>query len=149
MRNNTCKVCFKEFEPRAGKLYCSNACKQKAFSDNKQQSELREEKAEETTLIKKQLEFNFKEYQEYIIKYPESIENFQLYCFFRKNLTGNPSIEEINNYINSFSKNWWMNFWHEENNPVYKKFKEFEAKFFSDDVSVYFPSRSSQNKSDN
>ena len=149
MRNNTCIVCSNEFEPRAGKLYCSNACKQKAFSDNKQQSELREEKDKETTLVKKHLELNFKEYQEYSNKYSDNIENFQMFCFFRKNLRGNPSLDDIHNYIKSFGLNWWFNFWHEENNPARNKYIEFEATFFSDEVSVCFTSGTNQNKTEN
>lgn len=150
MRNNTCIVCSNEFEPRAGKLYCSNACKQKAFSDNKQQSELREEKDKETTLIKNKLELNFQEYQEYSKKYSDNIENFQMFCFFRKNLRGNPSLDDIHDYIKSFGGlNWWENFWQEENNPAQIKYKEFQARFFSDDVSIYFTCRANENKSDN
>lgn len=149
MRNNTCIVCSNEFEPRAGKLYCSNACKQKAFFGNKQQSELRGEKDKETTLIKKQLEFNFKEYQEYLVKYPDDIANFQLYCFLRKNLQGKPMLDDIHNYIKNFDQNWWMNFYHEESNIVQKKYKEFESKFFSEEVKIHFSTRTNEIKSEN
>ena len=30
MKNSICIVCNKEFEPRAGKKYCSNKCMEKA-----------------------------------------------------------------------------------------------------------------------
>ncbi len=138
MRNNTCVVCFKEFEPREGKLYCSNACKQKAFADRQQETGEIQEKEQEKQKIRKQLEFYLADFQDYKKKYPKSIDSFLIYCFFRKNFEGLFDAEQFHNYIETFEGWWWEEFWNDENSIAKKKFKEFEARFFSDEVKIYF-----------
>ena len=137
MRNSTCVICFKEFEPREGKLYCSNACKQKGYADKKANSNAMNEKKEEQTKQEKKLQFYFAEYQEYIKKYPESIHSFLLFCFFRKNFVGAFNAEQFNEYIKSFPPDWWEDFWNKEDNPARKKYYEFEEKYFTNDNYIH------------
>lgn len=111
MRNNTCVICGSEFEPREGKLYCSNACKQKGYSDKKQQIGEHEEKEQEIRATRKQFQFYYLEFEEYRSKFPKGVSTFILYCFFRKNLTGVTAIQQVNNYIESFNGDWWDDFW--------------------------------------
>jgi len=145
MRNTTCIICLNEFKPREGKLYCSNACKQKSYSD-KHHSEIKiEEKEKLQNSIKKQLEFSFTEFIEYTKKYDDGIKDFKFYCFFRKNILGTPSIEEIYSYIDNFDWDWWNDFQNDESSIARKKYNEFVAKFFSDDVSIYFSNNITEN----
>jgi|GEM_PF-4044298 hypothetical protein len=137
MRNSTCVICFKEFAPREGKLYCSNACKQKGYADNKLQAEATEKKTEERKVASKQLEISYADYQEYKKKYPNSMDSFLLFSFFRKNFTGVFSAEQFYNYINSFDLSWWEDFW-EEKSEAWKKYREYEAKYFGDEVVISF-----------
>ena len=54
MRNNTCIICGKEFEPRKGKFYCSNTCRQKGYEDRKALKDTdSEEKSESKEVPKK------------------------------------------------------------------------------------------------
>ena len=145
MRNNTCTICGSEFEPREGKLYCSNACKQKAFSDKKQGNALKEQKEQEQQAVKEKLAFYFTDFQEYGKKYPKNMESFLLFCFFRKNFSGKFDAEQFHAYINTFDSYWWDEFWGydcgertDKITPARKRYMEFEAKFFGDDVVVSF-----------
>ena len=140
MRNTSCIICFKEFEPREGKLYCSNACKQKGYSDKKENQIKINEKLEIHEKIKRKKEFYFSEYLEYNKKFPNELDSFLLFCFFRKNFEGEFDLEQFNKYIKSFPSDWWDDFWNKENNSARKKYKEFEEKYFTDEVSIYFTS---------
>jgi hypothetical protein len=133
MRNTTCKICSKEFPPREGKLYCSNACKQKGFNNNKQELKaplITIEKEEKK--IKK--EFYFSDYKEFIKLFPESIDSFNVFCFFRKNIKGDFNAIIFHDYINSFSSDFWENLYSENNNHIRKKYIEFETSFLGDDT---------------
>ncbi|MGP8216481.1 MAG: hypothetical protein ACLQQ4_13010 [Bacteroidia bacterium] len=142
MRNNTCIICKTEFEPREGKIYCSNACKQKGYSDKKLQIGAQQAKEQEVKTARKQFQFFYPEYEEYKSKYPNDIDSFLLYCFFRKNLTGVTSIEQVYNYINSFTRNWWDEFWDNYDtgivSPQRKKYNEFQERYFGDEVIISF-----------
>lgn len=143
MRNNTCIICNIEFEPREGKLYCSNSCKQKAFTDKKGQLGIAMVREQEKEATRKKMNLNFLEYQQYLKKYPNGLDTFQMYCFFRKNLAGNPTIEQINSYIKSFTGDWWEEFW-ENGSPARKRYKEFEEKFWGDESVVSFEKNNSE-----
>lgn len=140
MRNNTCIQCQTEFKPRKGKLYCSNACKQQAFSDKKNEIielPLDNQKQKEAIKIHK---LYFKEYQEYRSKYPDDVVDgdFILYGFLRKNLRNVTSIDQVHEYISSLGQYWWDQFWENENCAARKKMKEFQEQYFGDGVVVDF-----------
>lgn len=149
MRNNTCVICGTEFQPREGKLYCSNACKQKGYSDKKMQVGEREEKEQEIKTTRKQLQFYYYEFEQYKSKYPDGVGTFIIYCFFRKNLAGVISIEQVNKYIESFDSCWWNAFWGRTDwgedtgtvAPSRKKYLEFEATYFGDEVVISFENK--------
>ncbi|MGP8216220.1 MAG: hypothetical protein ACLQQ4_11685 [Bacteroidia bacterium] len=142
MRNNICKICGTEFEPREGKQYCSNACKQKSYSDKKQQIGAQQTKEQEIKIARKQFQFYYPEYEEYKSKYPKGIDSFLMYCFFRKNLTGVTSVEQVYNYINGFTRSWWDEFWDNWDtgvvSPQRKKYDEFQGRYFGDDIEISF-----------
>ena len=137
MRNSSCIICFEEFEPRAGKLYCSNSCKQKGYADKKHQTVGDIDKEEKIKGFRKQIEVSYSEYQEFKKKYPDYIP-FLFYCFFRKNLIGVVSIDEIHEYIENYGSSWWDDFWNDEKSPARKKYKEFEERYFNDEFLVSF-----------
>ena len=138
MRNTTCTICFKEFEPREGKLYCSNACKQKGYTDKKHHTFESQKKENEVINEKKKIEIHFPEFQKFNSKYPDTIPTFILYCFFRKNLTGVTDIEEVYNYIKAFDSEWWQDFWSDEKSIAKRKYNEFEENYFDDNFIVSF-----------
>ena len=138
MRNTTCVICLKEFKPREGKLYCSNACKQKGYSEKKYQTTNTIINDNDLNNIKKKYIIYFPEFQEYQAAYPNDITSFIFYCFFRKNLIGITNIKQVYDYIDSFERSWFDEFWDNENSPAYKKYKEFELKFLDDDFTISF-----------
>ncbi|HEX7413377.1 MAG TPA: hypothetical protein VF411_04965 [Bacteroidia bacterium] len=106
MRNTACIICLKEFEPREGKFYCSNACKQKGYADKKNLSFENQKKEDETKSRQKQIEIYFPEYQKLKNKYPDTMDSFILYCFLRKNLIGVTDVAQVNNYLKTFDRHW-------------------------------------------
>jgi hypothetical protein len=140
MRNRTCIICSNEFAPREGKLYCSNACKQKGHTDKKHEATeiANMQREQEEKKAGKKFVIYFTEYQEYNKKYPDTfLKEFTLYCFFRKNWTGTFDKEKFRQYVNSFDDVWWDEFW--DVNGTYKvsaarkKYNEFQEKFFGGD----------------
>ena len=142
MRNSTCIICAQEFEPREGKMYCSNACKQRGHLDKKQQIGAKTEKEQEQKAAKERLEFYWSDYQEYRKKHPDSLDVFLTFCFFRKNFKGVFDAEQFYTYMQTFGRYWWEEFWEDENNPAQKKYKEFIAKYFGDEVAITFSDKS-------
>ena len=136
MRNSNCTVCLKEFAPREGKLYCSNACKQKGFNDNKQLELKSNEINKEKEIRKVKMEFYFKDFQEFRKLYPDSINTFILFCFFRRNLQGIFIPDLFQEYLNSFSNNFWESFWNDDYSKAKTKYADFEMRFFSDDTII-------------
>ena len=136
MRNTTCIICSKEFPPREGKLYCSNACKQKGFNDNKQLELKSNEINKEKEIRKVKMEFYFKDFQEFRRLYPNSIRTFIVFCFFRRNLQGLFIPDLFQEYLNSFSDDFWESFWNDDHSKAKKKFADFEMSFFSDDTII-------------
>jgi hypothetical protein len=138
MRNTTCIICLQEFKPREGKLYCSNACKQKGYSDKKHQTTNTIINEIDLNNIKKKYIIYFPEFQEYQETYPNDIDSFIFYCFFRKNLIGVSDVKQVYDYIDSFEKSWFKDLWENENSSIYKKYKDFESKFLDDDFIISF-----------
>jgi len=143
MRNSACVICLTEFKPREGKLYCSNACKQKGYADKKNESigaktnEQIESKDQEERKSKKQFTIYFPEYEKYCKDFPKSFDSFPLFCFFRKNWTGVFDSKKFNAYIESLGDSFWEDFWddhgHNDISPARKKYNEFQEKFFGSD----------------
>ena len=139
MRNGTCTICFAEFKPREGKLYCSNACKQRGYADKKAGAVAPSKDPQnslETTEKKptKQFILFYPEFQEYKKRFPGILDEFPLYCFFRKNWTGIFDAEKFMDYIESLGENFWDDFYdnmgHGDVSPARKKYNEFQEKFF-------------------
>jgi hypothetical protein len=144
MRNSTCVICSKEFAPREGKLYCSNACKQKAYADKKNVAIVSDTDKEQEEKKKKQFTIYFPEYQEYSKKYPNNkLIEFPLFCFFRKNWIGEFDLIKFREYMKSYDSNFWEDFydsWNEGKiSPARKKYNQFQEQFFGgDDFIVAF-----------
>jgi hypothetical protein len=126
MRNDTCIICKTTFTPRAGKLYCSPACKQKGYSDRVNGLIGNPEAVGENEARKKVFEFNFTEYEEYLKCYPKARGTFPFYCLLRKNVKGTPDIHQIRKYIESIEDWWWDDICNDPNSVAAKKMKEFE-----------------------
>jgi len=100
MINDTCVVCNKKFEPREGKQYCSDACKQKAYSQRKT------EKSEHKGLQGKAevlYSFSFSELQAYNKESGDDMQ-VELFCFIRKNLKGEFDLNFIVQYISNLAE---------------------------------------------
>ena len=70
MRNSACIICGKEFEPREGKLYCSDKCKQYAYTSKKNKIESTEpEDEKKPEPVKESIpkyRFDYSEYEEFL-----------------------------------------------------------------------------------
>ncbi|HAF30559.1 MAG TPA: hypothetical protein DCG75_16065 [Bacteroidales bacterium] len=132
-RNDTCIVCGAKFEPRKDKLYCSDTCKQKAYNDRKQKEEMEGIGNNSNCLTNEAKQnilytFYFKEY-ELVKETAKNIEGFKLaqnltleeYCFFRKNLSGEVSIDFIIEYIDNFDQEDLI----DNNRKLKKKYDDF------------------------
>ena len=40
--------------------------------------------------------------------------------------------------IQTFDRNWWDNFWNDANSPAKRKYREFEEKYFGDEIIISF-----------
>lgn len=126
MEKKKCKQCGKSFEAkRADSLYCSNNCKQKA---HQQRSVEKEQTAVEPTEIKA---FYLDEYQK-----SECEMSFITYCFARRSLVANATIEQIQDYLNSLGDKDWN--WSELNTHLSntKAFHEFNERYLSNEFKV-------------
>ena len=108
MKNSSCVICGKEFEPREGKLYCSDKCKQYAYASKKNNSTPNTKEIETIPVkeIKPKYSINYNEYLEVKKMLEENnrpntakMIDICFYSFFRKNITGTPGINFIFNYI--------------------------------------------------
>ena len=118
-----CEVCSKRFEAtRSDSKYCSGVCKQKAYY-------LRAKATNISTDVK--LEFNHSEYDAVLDECGLMYEDlpFVVYCYQRRTLTGNPSIEQISNFINSLRL---------EKHDILrlKSFQIFQDNFFSNEYII-------------
>ena len=80
--------------------------------------------------------FNFSEFQEFTSLYPDSISSFPTFCFFRKNLEGSFNAKQFNEYIESFSNDFWEAF-RDYDSAIRKKYLEFETDIFFNSSKVY------------
>jgi len=92
-----CIVCGNVIDPpRRGKKYCSDACKSRAYFDRKKREEIIKEPEESTPVYT----FDYAEYKK--VKEIGCNEIFEVYCFLRKNLSGETNIQEIRDYLKEF-----------------------------------------------
>ena len=108
MKNSCCTICGNEFEPREGKLYCSDKCKQYAYSSKKNNS-TPNTKDKEIIPVKEfkpryKIDYNeYKKFKQMLVNNDKTKEakyiNIYFYAFYRKNLSGLPDIEFIYDYI--------------------------------------------------
>jgi len=131
MKNDTCVICGKTFEPREKKLYCSDTCKQYAFNKRKQDSEVKPDQEPETSEPGKPIyEFSLKEFKEFSALSKRSDIDLFKYMFIRKNLSGLPSVEEICEYFTNFNKDDdFLYFINDTNNKIGKAFESFNELF--------------------
>lgn len=130
MRNDTCTVCGKKFEPREKKLYCSEKCKQYAYLNRKKDEPIITPiKDPPINSLKPEIiyTFNKKEFDE--VKKTVKM-NYEVYCFFRKNLSGFRNIPEIIDYINQFE--WDCVY--DGYGAIRTQFQEFQEIFYSGSV---------------
>ena len=118
MKNTVCAVCGKEFPPKANKMFCSDACRQKAYQNKKGKGLTgnEEEKPQKDIKEKKEVSvkftIDFKEYEQYI-KYLKDNNfeklakqfDFVLFAFFRKNLMGIFKSDMFHMYFNEILRN--------------------------------------------
>ena len=95
MKNDTCIMCGEKFEPKENKMYCSDACKQKAYSIRK----ISEEKEKNVVYTISMSEL--KKVQQ--IDDSNEGMGIEVYAFIRKNLQGSVNVEFIVDYIANLS----------------------------------------------
>lgn len=136
MRNTNCIICSNKFPPREGKLYCSNSCKQKGYSNKKDAltSEKEKKAVKEDNRVK--YEFLFSDYQTYRKEYPTSLSSFIVFCFFRRNLKGEFNPKIFFDYLDSLDEQFWEDFWNYDESKARKRYLEFESVFFSEGVLI-------------
>lgn len=126
-----CIVCGNEFSERKGKIYCSDSCKTKAYELRKAGKEISGENKKPKGVI---VSFKVAEYEEISKMFKSFSISFVSYCFFRKNLPNNLSIERIYLVLHSY----WNNDLIDDNGNIinessalFKSFEEFKLNFFS------------------
>ena len=120
MKNSKCIVCGNDFEPRKGKLFCTDKCKQAYYRNQNDPESLTHEIIEEFKEAGKleHLDIEFLE-KIYLLKnkpiwridinehkaFCEKYKSFNLidYALIRKNLTGSVTLEQINEYFELIS----------------------------------------------
>jgi hypothetical protein len=174
MRNSICVICGQEFEPREGKLYCSDKCKQYAYTSKKNKNESitqeEEKKPEPVKEIKPKYRFDYNEYNEFL-KMMDSKGNGEIkkcysltvYSFYRKNLSGISNIEFIYNYImdmydSDFHFLWWLITGDDDYSDEFytkyikirrEKYEHFTALFHSGEVEFYDSKNATENTTEN
>lgn len=155
MKNSKCVVCGTEFEPREGKLYCSEKCTQYAYRQKKKDQEPEEPEAVQSLTVKNDVLYSFdgREYN----KVKEKFKNFKPksiveYAFFRRNLTGIPDFDFIAEYIDSFfpfpGKVDANNPFYDEEHTMYKSYQEFEKLYFEGRIHINFNAELSEENTD-
>lgn len=115
INNKKCPVCSQQFNTkRSDAKYCSGSCKQKAHHTKSKQPINNE--------IPQPPKFTHSEYEAVlaILDFSHIDIPFMIYCYYRRLLKGNPTPEEINNYIDSI----WMDVSEVESLRSYENFKE-------------------------
>lgn len=128
----TCIVCGKGIADRKGKLYCGDSCKQKAYV-------LRKEGIPTMPIVKEPeiIKFSYAEYDQWSKEFDQE-ESFVYYCFLRKNLAPDASLQLINNIITDTYKDACrlrdkiLN----EATAIGKDFVEFEKQMFSSKFAI-------------
>lgn len=127
MQKKKCVQCGKNFESkRSDSIYCSNTCKQKAHQlrtlDNKPT----------TDKVVTTKRFFVDEYKETKCELP-----FITYCFIRRSICEESTVEQIVDYLNIFGDSNLS--WSELNESLIKTkaFNEFNEKFLSNEFEVY------------
>ncbi|MBA4851288.1 hypothetical protein [Emticicia sp. BO119] len=130
-----CKQCGKAFEAkRADSMYCSNSCKQKAHQQ-------RSVEKEQTPVEPNEMQaFYLDEYQ-----MTECEMSFITYCFARRSLVYNATIDQIKDYFNLIGNEKWT--WAELNDYLtgIKAFNEFNERFHNNEFTIY-PNRFTDGK---
>jgi hypothetical protein len=117
MRNDTCVECGQKFEPREGKLYCSEACNQAAYRRRKKIDEVEETPSIEGLMSNRYAyTFNMNEFIE--LRKDKRYEGLEpeAFSFIRKNLTGNADFD----FIKSVFDLWDLDF----ANPEYNSYQQ-------------------------
>jgi hypothetical protein len=162
MRNSSCIICGQDFEPREGKLYCSDKCKQYAYTSKKNKVETipkeEETKPDPVPEIKIYYRIDLCEYRNVIgkceaegKKWAKDFFNIISYSFFRKNLSGISDIDFIIDYLDNIS-DVYRDFFYLQTDPNYdigieyyekkikfleEEFREFEVLYHSGGVQIY------------
>lgn len=141
MKNNSCIVCGNTFEPREGKLYCSESCKQSAYRKKKISKDNPDEDKEKKTIVRKPEPMYSFDYAEYLAVKKEIDIRFDLFCFVRRSLSGIPDISFIIDYIKELEEmelvyNIYQN---EKDNPMKTEFEKFKAIFHGGMIEVIEP----------
>lgn len=123
-----CVACGNKIEnPRRRKMYCSESCKNRAYNDRKKQSEESDNTGEAKQVVL--YTFDFNEFKE--IKCDQT---FEVYCFLRKNLSGEPDFMFIKDYINNFDTSKIYN--EEKGSIIYQEYIRFLTIFHSGKVRI-------------
>ncbi len=114
-----CQTCKQKFNPaRSDAKYCSSACKMSAYHRRKKNVPI-VTTSEHQAFFMDEYEAVLKE-----MSIDSEILPLIIYCFFRKNLKGHNSIEQIISYFNAV----WPALTKVENSDVFHSFQE---QFFS------------------
>lgn len=139
MRNDTCVACGKKFEPRKGKLYCSDSCKQSAWNEkNKIPKNFKEGEIQSLEVIKNVIyQVEYDEYLKVKEVYEKEVfrDNLSLidYCFIRKNQVGNPNMKQIVDWIKN------LNFeFAEEGSVGHKTYVKFVNDFYNGQILINY-----------
>ncbi|HBS87726.1 MAG TPA: hypothetical protein DEA97_14280 [Bacteroidales bacterium] len=136
IENSMCVECGKEFEPRKGKLYCSDACKQKAYGRKKTTNEKEKTKMEEKMNIPILYKVKYSEFLEYNTKYKDEM-SIELFSFLRTKITGNYTVELFSSYYSSLYDTGSIDRMYNDTTSVfYKKFQEFLSLFHGGNIEI-------------
>ncbi|MBA7580153.1 hypothetical protein ES708_22044 [subsurface metagenome] len=143
MKNDTCVICGKQFDkPRAGKLYCSDKCKQAAF-DMKIHStgkpEIIKEEPTHNVKLDRLYQFNLFEFEQ--VKEKFKIEA-DIYWFLRKNLSGPVDLDQIISHVRNFTCGENGQYFYENyqklGHPLCKSFDDFVSVLHGPGVQFYY-----------
>jgi len=112
-----CIVCGGDIEhPRHGKMYCSDTCKTRAYIERKKKTDPGSHDQENDQVI--MYTFDYNEF-----KAVKCDNTFEVYCFLRKNLAGEPDLDFIKGYIKEFDVSPIYD--EEKNNILYQEYQKF------------------------
>lgn len=108
-----CPICSNSFTYRKNKVYCSNACKQKAYLLNKEGISI----SQQSPIL---FDFSLDEYLAYRNKVSQDMPIIDFF-FLRRNLSKQATQKQIEDYMDGFCDH---NFWdHYNSSPAYKRFE--------------------------